>query len=201
MPTWSHSVRRQAVRTGSLAIWAGIAALTAACGHQGPGGGLAPALPPTTGNEHAVGYMWGTTAIGYNARALHKLAPDAPINSWRLIYDPRLLAQLARCGVSFADARPEIIATALLYVGADVNRASAQDLAAAEHALRVIRPYVGSATVNRAALPLVDAALRDDRMLYPDAEIRARLRPLHARSSEASRAEARIWTHFETARQ
>lgn len=243
------------------------------------------------GNEHAVGYMWGTTAIGYNARALRKLAPDAPTDSWRLIYDPRVLAKLAHCGVSFTDARPEIIGTALLYVGADVNHAAALDLAAAARVLGAIRPYVGkihgesqisdlssgamclmitagtnvaiarirareagldadlryvipkegtiswfdtlaipvdaphpseayafldfmmhpdvaaknanyvgSTTFNRAAVPLVNAALRDDRMLYPDAEIRARLRPLHARSNEASRAEARIWTRFETAR-
>ena len=143
------------------------------------------------GNEHAVGYMWGTTAIGYNARALRKLAPDAPTDSWRLIYDPRVLAKLAHCGVSFTDARPEIIGTALLYVGADVNHAAARDLAAAARALGAIRPYVGK---------IHGESQISDRMLYPDAEIRARLRPLHARSNEASRAEARIWTRFETAR-
>ncbi len=94
------------------------------------------------GNQHAVAYMWGTTAIGYNARSLHELAPDAPTDSWRLLYDPRLIAKLASCGVSFTDARGEVIATALLYSGADVNRPSAQDFARAEATLRAIRPYI-----------------------------------------------------------
>ena len=243
------------------------------------------------GNEHAVGYMWGTTAIGFSARAVRALAPDAPTDSWRLVYDPQVISRLARCGVSITDARSEVIGTALVSMGADVNHASARDLAAAERTLRAIRPYVrkihgesqiadlatgavcvvvtagtnvaiarvraresgldadlryvipkegtiswfdtlaipadaphpqaahaflnfmmradiaarntnavGSATVNLAALPLVDSALRDDAMLYPDALVRARLHPLHALTLAQSRAEGQLWTRFVTQR-
>lgn len=228
---------------------------------------------------------------GYNARMIKQLAPDAPTDSWRLIYDPKVVAKLAPCGVSFTDARAEVIATALISVGAKVNDATPEQFAAAERMLRGVRQYerrivggsqigdlasgalclmvtagtnvaiararsreagretdlryvipregaiswfdtlaipagaahpreayalldfllppeiaarnanyIGSSTVNRAALPQVDPALRDDPMLYPDAEVRARLQPLHARPPAQIRTENELWTRFQTGR-
>jgi putrescine transport system substrate-binding protein len=56
--------------------------------------------------------------------------------------------------------------------------------------------YIGSASMNAAATPLVDAALRDDPGVYPPAELRERLQPLRARSQAQSREENRIWARF-----
>jgi spermidine/putrescine-binding protein len=56
------------------------------------------------GNRHAVGYMWGTTGIGYDARKVTALAPDAPPDSWRLVFDPAVARRLAACGIAFVDA-------------------------------------------------------------------------------------------------
>jgi len=58
--------------------------------------------------------------------------------------------------------------------------------------------FIGSASMNAAATPLVDAALRDDPGVYPDPELRQRLQPLRARTQERSREENRIWTRFKT---
>ena len=58
--------------------------------------------------------------------------------------------------------------------------------------------YIGSASMNAAATPLVDAALRDDPGVYPPAELRDRLQPLRARSQAQSREENRIWARFRT---
>ena len=69
------------------------------------------------GNEHAVGYLWGTTGIGYDARQLQALAPDAPTDSWRLAFDPKVVAAMAGCGVSIIDAPSEVIAVALIAQG------------------------------------------------------------------------------------
>ena len=60
--------------------------------------------------------------------------------------------------------------------------------------------FIGSATMNAAAMPLVDAALRDDPGIYPGPEVIARLQPLRARTQEQSREENRIWTRFRTGR-
>jgi putrescine transport system substrate-binding protein len=56
--------------------------------------------------------------------------------------------------------------------------------------------YVGIATANGAALPLVDEALRNDPSIYPTAAVRSRLVPLRARTQEESRLENRAWTAF-----
>jgi len=58
--------------------------------------------------------------------------------------------------------------------------------------------YIGSASMNAAATPLVDASLRDDPGVYPPAELRERLQPLRARSQAQSREENRIWARFRT---
>jgi putrescine transport system substrate-binding protein len=60
--------------------------------------------------------------------------------------------------------------------------------------------FIGSATMNAAAVPLVDASLREDPGVYPDAELRAKLQPLRARSQAQSRDENRIWARFKTGR-
>ena len=60
--------------------------------------------------------------------------------------------------------------------------------------------FIGSATMNAAAVPLVDAALRDDPGIYPGPEVLARLKPLRARTPEQSRDETRVWTRFRTGR-
>ena len=239
-------------------------------------------------NQYAVGYQWGTTGIAYNARLLRSAVPDAPLDSWALVFDPRYAAKAARCGLSFNSDRMEIIGDALIAVGADPNHPTTQQRAVAEAALQGIRPHVrridgpsqisdmstgsmclfltagtnvviarrrnkeagvdmdlrylipkegavswfdvlaipidaphlaeayefldyllrpeiaarnanftGSATVNRAALPLVDASLRDDSMIYPDVAVRATLKPLRSRDDEQARAESRLWTRFE----
>jgi putrescine transport system substrate-binding protein len=92
-------------------------------------------------NQYAVGYLWGTTGIAYNARALKDAVPDAPLDSWAVVFDPRYAAGAARCGVSFNSDRMEIIGNALIAVEADPNHPTAQQLATAETALQRIRQH------------------------------------------------------------
>ena len=241
------------------------------------------------GNAHALGYHWGTTGIGYDMGRLKELAPDAPADSWSLLYDPRFVTRMAGCGVSMVDAPSEIIATALMAQGRDPNDLSPESLSAAEALLLKIRPsirkidyltqiedlangsqclaitwpadilrarvraeesgknvdlryvipregtirwvdtlaipadaphpaeahafieflmrpevaarnanYIGGATANAAAMPMIDEALRSDPNVYPTPEMRAKLVPLRMRTEEESRAENRVWTRFRT---
>lgn len=241
------------------------------------------------GNAHAVGYSWGTVGIGYDARKLRALAPDAPADSWSLVYDPQFVRRMSGCGVSIVDSPSDVIGTVLVARGRDANSPSPADLVEAERVLLDVRPHVlkvdtgnqindlaggsvclmvtwstqvriartraaeagveadfryvvpregsvawfdslaipvdaphpeaahafiefmlrpdvaarnanfiGSASMNAAATPLVDATLRDDPGVYPDPAIRDKLQPLRARSQEQSREENRIWARFRT---
>ena len=94
------------------------------------------------GNEHAVIYMWGTTGIGYDADRIKAIMPDAPTDSWSLVFDPAVVSRFKDCGVSFLDDPTDMVGTVLLWMGKDPNSQSAEDLKLAEEALLKVRPYV-----------------------------------------------------------
>ncbi len=94
------------------------------------------------GNAHSVVYMWGTTGIGYDRAKVEAIMPDAPVDSWKLIFDPAVLAKFKDCGVSMLDDPTDMVGTALLYLGKDPNSESEADLKAAEDLLLKIRPYL-----------------------------------------------------------
>jgi putrescine transport system substrate-binding protein len=93
-------------------------------------------------NAHGIIYMWGTNGIGYNAKMVHALLPDAPLDSWRLVLDPAVASKVAKCGISIVDSPAEMLRGVYSYLGKDPNSQSADDLALAEATLLKIRPYV-----------------------------------------------------------
>lgn len=94
------------------------------------------------GNAHSVVYAWGTYGIGYNVRRVAEVLPDAPLDSWALIFDPRYASKLAGCGILVLDAPAGVVRLMLKYLGRNPDAPSAADLAAAEAALLKVRPYI-----------------------------------------------------------
>lgn len=93
-------------------------------------------------NQYSVDYMWGTTAIGYNVKAVTERLGEQPLDTWDLVFKPEVVSKLADCGVTLLDAPAEIMATALNYLGLDPNSESEEDLKKAEDLLLSIRPHV-----------------------------------------------------------
>ncbi len=94
------------------------------------------------GNAHGVIYMWGTDGIGYNEKMIRALLPDAPLDSWRLVFDPAVAAKIAKCGISVLDTPADMMRVVLSYLGRDPNSQRDEDRAAAEAVLMKIRPYI-----------------------------------------------------------
>jgi putrescine transport system substrate-binding protein len=94
------------------------------------------------GNNYSVNYLWGTSGVGYNEAMIQKRMADAPVDSWRMFYDPAVIAKFADCGVAILDAPSEVIGTVLIYLGRPANSEDPADLKAAEDVLMKIRPYV-----------------------------------------------------------
>jgi putrescine transport system substrate-binding protein len=94
------------------------------------------------GNEHSVNHMWGTTGIGYNEGKVKAIDPNAPVDSWNLVFDPKQIAKYKDCGVSVLDAPSEIVAAVLAWKGKDPNSQDPADLQMAEEVLMSIRPYI-----------------------------------------------------------
>jgi putrescine transport system substrate-binding protein len=94
------------------------------------------------GNEHGVIYTWGTNGIGYNEKMVKELMPDAPLDSWRLVFDPAVASKVAKCGISVLDSPAEMMRAVLSYLGRDPNSQKPEDLVVAEATLLKIRPYI-----------------------------------------------------------
>ncbi len=87
--------------------------------------------------------MWGTTGIGYNIDMIaERLGEDYEVDSWSLVFDPEIAAQVADCGISFLDAPTEMFPAALAYLGRDPQSRETEDLEAAAELLGSVREYV-----------------------------------------------------------
>jgi putrescine transport system substrate-binding protein len=95
------------------------------------------------GNLYAANYMWGTTGIGYNVKAVQKiLGPDARIDSWDIVFKPENLAKFKDCGVHMLDSPDDIFPAALGYLGLDPNSTKQADLEKAADLVARIRPSI-----------------------------------------------------------
>ena len=95
------------------------------------------------GNAHALNWLWGTTGIGYNvAKVKAALGPNAPVDSWDLIFKTENISKLKGCGVAVLDTPQEIMTAALMYLGEDPNSFDEAVIRKGEALLTKIRPYI-----------------------------------------------------------
>jgi putrescine transport system substrate-binding protein len=95
------------------------------------------------GNQYAVNYMWGTTGIGFNAKAVReRLGPEGKIDSWEIVFKPENLAKFRDCGIHMLDSPDDIIPAALHFLGLDPNSTDPKNLEKAAELLAKIRPLV-----------------------------------------------------------
>ncbi len=94
------------------------------------------------GNAHGVIYMWGTNGIGYNEKMVKAVLPDAPLDSWRMVFDPKVASKVSKCGISVLDSPAEMMRAVFSYLGKDPNSQQPEDLAQGEAVLLKIKPYI-----------------------------------------------------------
>lgn len=91
---------------------------------------------------YPVPYMWGSTGFAYNYDMVHARLPDAPLGSSAMLFDPKVVSELADCGVTWLDSPTDVIPLVLAYLGLDPNAVDEESLAAAEAQLDQVRPYI-----------------------------------------------------------
>ena len=69
------------------------------------------------GNRYGAIYLWGTTGIGMITDRVKQLAPDAPMDSWDLLFKPENAKRLAPCGITMMDSAIDVIPGVLKYLG------------------------------------------------------------------------------------
>ncbi len=94
------------------------------------------------GNAHGAIYLFGSTGLGIEPDKIRALAADAPLDSWDLLFRPDNARRLASCGIVLLDSEIDVIPSVLRYLGKSPDSTDAADLAAVEHVLMGIRPYI-----------------------------------------------------------
>jgi putrescine transport system substrate-binding protein len=94
------------------------------------------------GNRHGAIYLWGTIGLGTIPDKIRAVAPDAPLDSWDLLFRPENARRLARCGITMLDSAIDVIPSVLHYLGRSQDSTDPADLVAVEHTLMAIRPFI-----------------------------------------------------------
>ena len=94
------------------------------------------------GNTYAVPIFWGLTGLGYNVDVINKLAPNAPIDSWAMVFDEDIVKKLGTCGVYLIEESTDLFSTALAYLGLNPSSKNPEDIEAAYKLIEKVRPYI-----------------------------------------------------------
>jgi putrescine transport system substrate-binding protein len=94
------------------------------------------------GNEYSINYMWGTTSLGYNVEKIKKAMPDAPVDSWDMIFKPEVVSKFKDCGIHLLDSADDILPAALHYLKLNPDSKDPEDIKKAGELLEKIRPNI-----------------------------------------------------------
>jgi putrescine transport system substrate-binding protein len=94
------------------------------------------------GLQYSTNYMWGTTALGYNVDMINERMPDAPVDSWAMLFDPEIVSKFADCGIHVLDSADDVLPAALNYLGLNPDSKDPAELQQAGELVKSIRPYI-----------------------------------------------------------
>jgi len=107
------------------------------------------------GNQHAAIYLWGTIGIGVIPEKITALMPDAPLDSFDLLFDPAVTSRIAPCGLTLLDSAIDSFPTVFHYLGLHPDSMEPADLMAVQDRLMAVRPhlktFVTGAVINNLA--------------------------------------------------
>ncbi len=93
-------------------------------------------------NQFSINYMWGTTGLGMNIDKIKAVAPDAPLDSWAILFDSKYAEKVAQCGIYMIDTPNDVLLAVLNYQGKDVMTNDKATLLGTKAVLDKIRPYI-----------------------------------------------------------
>ncbi|MDR1365638.1 MAG: extracellular solute-binding protein [Holosporales bacterium] len=93
-------------------------------------------------NEYAIPFAWGINGIGVNIELIKRIAPDIPLDSWAILFDPRYAKKLSAAGISLLESSEELFAAIFAYLGYSMENIDQKQADEAIKCLRQVRPYV-----------------------------------------------------------
>jgi putrescine transport system substrate-binding protein len=111
------------------------------------------------GNAHAVVYAWGITGFAYDEAQIRSRLPQAPVDSWAMLFDPKIAAHFADCGIGLYESPAVIVPSVLAWLGEKPDSEDPQVLARAAAALMAVRPYIRKIGTDSLVAQLADGEL------------------------------------------
>lgn len=101
------------------------------------------------GNTYSVPYYWGTLGFAYNEDMIRERMPNAPTDSYRMLFDPDVVCRFRDAGVTLLEEATDVYPVVLRYLGRDPDSASLNDLKMAQNHLKKIRPCIRRFSASR----------------------------------------------------
>lgn len=105
--------------------------------------------------DYTIPFYWGTYGFAYVEEEILNRLPDAPVDSYRMLFDPKIVSKFAGCGVTLLDESVDVYPAMLTYLGKDPLSDSIEDLELAQEHLTKIRPYIKRFSSSRFVNELV----------------------------------------------
>jgi putrescine transport system substrate-binding protein len=94
------------------------------------------------GLDFSIAYYWGTFGFIYVEEEILKRMPDAPVDSYQMLFDPKVVSRFSDCGVTLLDEAVDVYPAMLSYLGLDPQSDRKEDLDQAQKHLLAIRPSI-----------------------------------------------------------
>ncbi len=105
--------------------------------------------------EYTIPYYWGTFGFAYVEEEILKRMPDAPTQSYRMLFDPDVVSKFQGCGVTLLDESVDIYPAVLAYLGKDPRSDGLDDLQSAQNHMKKTRPFIKRFSSSRFVNELV----------------------------------------------
>ncbi len=99
------------------------------------------------GNRFGIPYMMYASGFGYNSDLVKKAMPDAPVDSWAMLFDDKTLSRFKGCGAIVQDTPSETLPAFLIYKGQNPSQQTITSMQDAMRELNRLRPnyrYIGT---------------------------------------------------------
>jgi putrescine transport system substrate-binding protein len=94
------------------------------------------------GNAHAVDYTWGITGIAFDEAKIKARLPQAPVDSWAMLFEPKVAAHFADCGIGLYESPNVIVPSVLAWLGEPPDSEDPGKLERAAGALMAVSSYI-----------------------------------------------------------
>jgi putrescine transport system substrate-binding protein len=90
----------------------------------------------------SIPYYWGTFGFAYVEEEIKKFFPDAPTESYAMLFDPEVVSKFAEGGVTLLDEAVDIYPAVLAYLGLNPQSSDPKELKKAQEELLKVRPFI-----------------------------------------------------------